>query len=319
MREVFEGEHEGARVQATVKIKEFCRDCELEVLVGNEQDFITFNSVFVNRPGLLLAGFEEYFGSQRVQIIGNAEHYYFRSLPEPEREKAILRLFSQHIPCVIFTRGINPWHKTLMYAEKYNVPVLSSPLTTTAINSTIARYLNDLLAPTQSLHGTLMDIGGTGVLLIGNSGMGKSEAALELVHRGHRLVADDAVIIKRIGDELVGKSPDAIKFFMEVRGIGVIDVRSMFGVGSVLDSDDINLVIQLEKWSTQADLDRLGDSEQTEEILGVNLPKLTIPVMPGRNLAIVVEVAARNYRLKKFGYNAVESLMERIHLENRHE
>lgn len=304
---------ENERVQVTVKIKDFCRDCGLEVLVGNEQDFIGFNSVLVNRPGLLLAGFEDYFGSHRVQIIGNAEHYYFRSLTEELRERALERLFSQHIPCVIFTRGISPWHKTLNYAEKYNVPVLSSSQTTTAINFTIARYLNDMLAPTQSMHGTLMDIGGTGVLITGNSGMGKSEAALELVHRGHRLVADDAVIVKRVGDELVGRAPDSIKFFMEVRGIGVIDVRSMFGVGSVLDNDDVNLVIQLEKWRSDAELDRLGDCEQTENILGIMLPKLTIPVMPGRNLAIVVEVAARNYRLKKFGYNAVESLMERLH------
>ena len=194
------------------------------------------------------------------------------------------------------------------------MPFLGSKLTTTAINTLLADYLDDLLAPSTSLHGTLMDIGGTGVLLTGDSGMGKSETALELVHRGHRLVADDAVVVRKVDNQLIGRAPESIKFFMEVRGIGIIDVRSMFGVGSVLDSDDINLVVQLEKWKSDMTYDRFGNENRTEEILGLQIPKMTIPVMPGRNLAIVVEVAARNYRLKRFGYDAAQSLAERANL-----
>lgn len=302
------------RTSVSVKLKDFCEHCQLELLVGNEQDYITFSSLLINRPGLLFAGFEDYFGSQRVQVIGNAEHFYFEQLDEQARDAALERLFAQHIPCVIVTRGIAPHHRSLELAERYNVPFLGSKLTTTAINTLLADYLDDLLAPSTSLHGTLMDIGGTGVLLTGDSGMGKSETALELVHRGHRLVADDAVVVRKVDNQLIGRAPESIKFFMEVRGIGIIDVRSMFGVGSVLDSDDINLVVQLEKWKSDMTYDRFGNENRTEEILGMQIPKMTIPVMPGRNLAIVVEVAARNYRLKRFGYDAAQSLAERANL-----
>lgn len=303
------------RLAATLPLREFCERCKLDLLVGKPDEPITFTSALVNRPGLLFAGFVEYFGNHRVQIIGNAEHYYFRSLDEKGRIAVLDRLYSQHIPCVILTRGIEPHPMTLKLAEKYRVPVLRTELTTTSIVTSLSHYLDELLAPSTTLHGTLMDIGGTGVLITGHSGMGKSETALELVHRGHRLVADDAVQVKRVDDTLIGRSPDAIKFFMEVRGIGIIDVRSMFGVGSVLDSDDINLVIELEKWNNDKPYERLGDTQLHENVLGIDIPKLLIPVMPGRNLAIVVEVAARNYRLKQFGYDAVSSLTERAKLD----
>lgn len=302
-------------ISKTVKLSEFCNDCSVELICGNAQDFITLSSVLVNRPGLLLAGFLDYFGDGRVQVIGNAEHYYYNSLSEDEKTKALERVFSQKIPCIIYARNIYPDAIALSIAQKHNVPVMLSTVTTTAINSKIAEYLNELLAPTLSYHGTLLDIGGTGVLVTGNSGLGKSETALELIHRGHRLVADDAVIIKRVNNELRGKAPRNIKFFMEVRGIGIIDVRSMYGVGSVLDSEEIHLVIHLEKWKNDTCFDRLGNNEQTEEILGINLPKLTIPVMPGRNLAVLVEVAVRHYRLKEFGYDAVKDLIERSDLK----
>ncbi|MEG1608568.1 MAG: HPr(Ser) kinase/phosphatase [Clostridia bacterium] len=297
-----------------IKIANFCDDCNIQLLYGNANDDIEFSSVLVNRPGLLLTGFKDYFGNGRVQIIGNAEHYYYNTLNEQDRYLALERVFSQKIPCVIYARNIQPPQIVEELSKKYNIPVMLSDVTTTAINSRIADYLDNALAPTVQYHGTLLDIGGTGVLLTGNSGLGKSETALELIHLGHRLVADDAVIIKRVSNELVGRSPENIKFFMEVRGIGIIDVRSMYGVGSVLDSEDIHLAIQLEKWTNDMTFDRLGNNEITENILGIELPKLKIPVMPGRNLAALVEVAVRNYRLKNFGFDAVANLMEKTKL-----
>lgn len=298
-----------------IKIQNFCEDCNIELLYGNADADIEFSSVLVNRPGLLLTGFIDYFGNGRVQIIGNAEHYYYNSLSEEERYLALERVFSQIIPCVIYARNIKPPQIVAELSAKYNIPVMLSDVTTTAINSRIADYLDNALAPTTQYHGTLLDIGGTGVLLTGDSGLGKSETALELIHLGHRLVADDAVVIKRVSNELIGRSPENIKFFMEVRGIGIIDVRSMYGVGSVLDSEYIHLAIQLEKWTNDTTFDRLGNNEITETILGIDLPKLIIPVMPGRNLSALVEVAVRNYRLKNFGFDAVTNLLERTNLK----
>lgn len=298
-----------------IKIKDFCEECHVQLLFGNPDADIEFSSLLVNRPGLLLTGFKDYFGNGRVQIIGNAEHYYYNTLSDEERYLALERVFSQKVPCVIYSRNIMPPQVAMDIAERYNIPVMLSDLTTTAINSKIASYLDSALAPTIHYHGTLLDIGGTGVLLTGNSGLGKSETALELIHLGHRLVADDAVIIKRVNSELYGRAPENIKFFMEVRGIGIIDVRSMYGVGSVLDSEDIHLVIELEKWTNDTTFDRLGNNEITENILGIQLPKLKIPVMPGRNLAVLVEVAVRNYRLKNYGFDAVASLLERTKLK----
>ena len=307
---------EDNNITKTVKLKDFCRDCCLELIYGDMQEYIALSSVLVNRPGLLLAGFDDYFGDGRVQIIGNAEHYYYQTMQQEKKEEILERLFSHKIPCLIYARNIYPDSLVLTIAEKHNVPVMLSSMTTTGINSKIAEYLNDVLAPTEFYHGTLLDIGGTGVLLTGDSGLGKSETALELIHRGHRLVADDAVEIKRVNHELRGTAPENIKFFMEVRGIGLIDVRSMYGVGSVLDSEDIHLVIELQPWNKNTQFDRLGNNEHTETILDINLPKLTIPVMPGRNLAVLVEVAVRHYRLKEFGYDAIKDLIERTNLKS---
>lgn len=298
-----------------IKISQFCKDCNIKLILGNMDDEIKFSSVLVNRPGLLLTGFKDYFGNGRVQIIGNAEHFYYNSLTEEQKKDALERVFSQKIPCVIYARNIQPTPPAFDLAKKYNIPIMISSLTTTALNSKIADYLVHILAPSVNYHGTLLDIGGTGVLLTGSSGLGKSETALELIHLGHRLVADDAVIIKRVNQDLIGRSPENIKFFMEVRGIGIIDVRSMYGVGSVLDSEDIHLVIELEEWTNQTTFDRLGNNEITENILDIELPKLKIPVMPGRNLAVLVEVAVRNYRLRNFGFDAVADLLQRTNLK----
>ena len=209
---VFDSEYS---VGESVKIKNFCQDCNLELLQGNETDYITFRSALLNRPGLILSGFDDYFGDGRVQMIGNAEYYYIKSLPDDKKEQAIEMLFSKRVPCVIYTRSINPSSLALEVASRYNTPVFLSHKTTTALNTDIADYLEKLLAPMKSVHATFLEISGIGVLLTGKSGLGKSETALELIHRGHRLVGDDAVIVKRIGDQLIGTAPERIKFFME--------------------------------------------------------------------------------------------------------
>ena len=297
-------------VVKTVKLGQFCKACGLNIIVGDEDDDVTFTSMLVNRPGLLLAGFEDYFGAGRVQLVGFAEHYYFDSLDSENKRKTTERICTKEIPCIVYARQLQPDATAIEVFRKNNIPVLQSACTTTQLNTTVADYLQNLLAPSISCHGTLLDISGTGVLITGESGLGKSETALELVHRGHRLVADDAVIIKKVNNELVGRAPDNIKFFMEVRGIGIIDVRRLYGVGAVLDSEDIHLVIELQKWKdNMGGVERLGKNQSETTILGIKKPKIVLPVMPGRNLAIVVEVAARNFRLKEFGYDPLKELM----------
>lgn len=301
-------------VSQTIRLGDFCKDCDLELLCGKEDDSVVFKSVLVNRPGLLLAGFENYFGNSRIQVIGNAEYYYLASLQYEEKEKALKRLFVQKIPCIIYARGIKPSQLEIDIATQYNVPILRSQMTTTWLMHELGNYLDNLLAYTDTVHGTLLDINGVGVLLTGHSGMGKSETAIELINRGHRIIADDAVFVKRVRNELIGKAPENIKYFMEVRGLGIIDIKNMYGVGAVLESEYIDLVIKLDKISDFADYDRLGSMDNTYEILGIALPQINIPVMPGRNIAVIVEVATRNFLLKKMGYDALEDLKKRTNL-----
>ena len=305
----------GEGIVESVKLSEFCKECDLRILYGAEDGDITFSSVLVNRPGLLFAGFEDYFVSSRVQVIGNAEYFYLASLTDEEKKKALLRLFEKNIPCVIYTCGILPSQMELDVAKNGKIPVLSSQMTTTWLMHEVGNFLDNLLAPTEMVHGSLLDINGVGVLLTGTSGMGKSETAIELINRGHRLIADDAVIVKRVRNELVGKAPDKIKDFIEVRGLGIIDIRSMYGVGAVLESEYINLVIHLDKITSLADYDRLGITDLTCEMLGVSLPQINVPVLAGRNVAVIVEVATRNFRLKRLGYNALDELKKRTNLE----
>ncbi len=302
-------------VSATIKLGEFCDKCGLQILLGNPDDDITFKSVLINRPGLLLAGFEDYFGNSRVQVIGNAEYYYLATLQDADKEKALRRLFVQRIPCVIYSRAIRPSQLEIDIAAIYGIPILMSEMTTTWLMHEVSNYLDDLLAPTEMVHGSLLDINGVGVLLTGSSGMGKSETAIELINRGHRIIADDAVIVKKIRKELVGQAPERIKHFIEVRGLGIIDVKSMYGVGAVLESEYIDLVIKLDKDADLAEYDRLGTNDDTYEILGIALPQISVPVLPGRNLAVIVEVATRNFRLKKSGYDALDELKKRTNLE----
>lgn len=292
-----------------VALEKFASDNELEILCNGNRDSVYFSTFNVNRPGLLLAGFEDYFGGARVQVIGYAEHFYLQKHTLAQRAVMLKALFAQKVPCLIYSRDLTPSSDVIELAIANHTPVLKSKKITSQLVNDLVTYFNYILAPEMSMHGVLVEVSGIGVLLTGHTGVGKSETALELIHRGHRLVADDAVIIKRIQNEIVGMPPQAIKHFMEIRGIGIIDVRSMFGVGSVLNEKSIDLVIEFSEWNQEDEIDRLGMKDCHENIFGVNIPKLKVPVMAGRNLAIVVEVAARNQRLKSLGYNALDELL----------
>ena len=299
-----------------VSIEKFAKDCRLTIVEGEKDSELQLTTVNVNRPGLLLAGFEDYFGDKRIQVIGNAEYCYLNSCADEDRAIKLESLLSRKIPCVIYTRGIEPSNVMKQLCIKHNVPLFKTDLLTSQLVNELVDYLNDLLALSASMHGVFLEVSGIGVLLTGNSGMGKSETAMELVHRGHRLVADDNVIVKKIQGKIIGSSPANIRHFMEIRGIGIINVQSMFGVGSVLNQKDVDLVIELREWQPDAESNRLGDIVHYENILGIEIPKLTTPVMAGRNLAIVTEVAARNERLKKLGFNATAQLLANVGFSN---
>lgn len=267
----------------------------------------------LNRPALQLAGFFDYFDAERVQVVGKIEHTYIHNMFPSELKEILRKLFSAHIPCLIFTRDLEIPEMVLECAREYQIPIFQTGMATSAFNSDLNRFLKTELAPRTSVHGVLVDVYGEGVLIIGESGIGKSETALELIRRGHRLVADDVVEVKRVSDEsLIGSSPDIIRHFIELRGIGIVDCKMLFGVQSVKDENEINIVIQLQEWEADTEFDRLGLIEQHMDILGVDVPSHTLPIRPGRNLAIIVESAAINYRQKKMGYNAAEEINKRV-------
>jgi len=266
----------------------------------------------INRPALQLTGYYEHFASERVQIIGYVEFTYLQHLDEEARVKAFEEFVSRDIPCVIFTTQMVPGEE-LALCDKYNVPALGSDKKTSGFMAEIIRWLNVQLAPTISIHGVLVDVFGEGVLIMGESGIGKSEAALELIKRGHRLVSDDVVEISRVSDvTLVGTAPDITRHFIELRGIGIIDVKTLFGVESVKNTQSIDLVIKLEEWNKDKEYDRLGLEEEYIELLGNKVVCHSLPIRPGRNLAIIVETAAVNHRQKKMGYNAAQELYKRV-------
>lgn len=266
----------------------------------------------VNRPGLALTGFFDYFAENRLQLLGKAEYKFLEGLSDAERAERLDELFSKNIPAVIITHGLEVKPDVLASAQKYNIPLLCTDDSTSNMMSAIISILNVELAPRISRHGVLVEVYGEGILMIGESGVGKSEAAMELLKRGHRLVADDAVEIKRVSDRtLVGSSPELIRYFIELRGIGIVDVRQIFGMGAVKETEKINLVLSLEAWDETKTYDRLGLTSEYYEILGLKIPKITLPIKPGRNLAIIIEVAAMNNRLKRLGYNAAEELSRR--------
>lgn len=267
----------------------------------------------INRPALQLAGYLEHFAKERVQIIGYVEFTYLQHLDAEECRFTYERFVSSHIPCVIFSTMTQPTEEMLELAMKYNVPTFTTDRTTSSFMAEIIRWLGVQLAPCISIHGVLVDVYGEGVLITGESGIGKSEAALELIKRGHRLVSDDVVEIRKVSDvTLVGSAPDITRHFIELRGIGIIDVKTLFGVESVKDTQSIDLVIKLEEWDKEKEYDRLGLTEEYTEYLGNKVVCHSLPIRPGRNLAIIVEAAAVNHRQKKMGYNAAEELYRRV-------
>jgi HPr kinase/phosphorylase len=267
----------------------------------------------INRPALQLTGYYDHFVKERVQIIGYVEYSYIMQLEENERNRIYERFVSSGIPCVIFTTLTEPSEAMLNIARKYGVPTLVTERTTSGFMAEVIRWLGVELAPSISVHGVLVDVDGEGVLIMGESGIGKSEAALELVRRGHRLVSDDVVIIRKVSDvTLVGSAPDLTRHFIELRGIGIIDVKTLYGVEHVKDTQSIDLVIKLEDWDKDRDYDRLGLEEEYTEFLGNKVVCHSLPIRPGRNLAVIVETAAVNHRQKKMGYNAAQELYRRV-------
>ena len=267
----------------------------------------------INRPALQLVGFFDHFDAERIQVIGYVEYSYIQKMEVEEREKAYDELMSKQFPCIIFCRGMEPDEQIIEAANKYGVPVLVTEKATSAFTAEIVRWLNVELAPCISIHGVLVEVYGEGVLIMGESGIGKSEAALELIKRGHRLVTDDVVEIRRVSDEtLIGTAPDITRHFIELRGIGIIDVKTLFGVESVKETQGIDMVIKLEEWNKDNEYDRLGLEENYTEFLGNKVVCHSIPIRPGRNLAIIVESAAVNHRQKKMGYNAAQELYNRV-------
>ena len=271
------------------------------------------NTPDVNRPALQLAGYFAHFESERLQIIGNVEYNYLKTLSEDQKETIYDIILAYAIPAFIFCRSHMPDEKFLTLAVKNNIPVFITEKATSSFSAELIRWLNVQLAPCISIHGVLVDVYGIGVLIRGESGIGKSEAALELVKRGHRLVADDVVEIRKVSDEtLVGTASEITRHFIELRGIGIIDIKALFGVQSVRKTQNIDMVIRLEDWDKQKEYDRLGLNEEYEEYLGNKVVCYRIPVRPGRNTAIIVECAAMNHRQKQMGYNAVEELYRRV-------
>lgn len=267
----------------------------------------------INRPALQLTGYFEHFASERVQIIGYVEFTYLMHLEREEKMRCFEEFISKKIPCVIFTTMTEPDKDMLDLANQYAVPVFCTERTTSEFMAEIIRWLTVQLAPCISIHGVLVDVYGEGVLIMGESGIGKSEAALELIKRGHRLVSDDVVEISKVSDAtLVGTAPDITRHFIELRGIGIIDVKTLFGVESVKNTQSIDLVIKLEEWDKEKEYDRLGLKEDYTEILGNKVVCHSLPIRPGRNLAVIVESAAVNHRQKKMGYNAAQELYNRV-------
>ncbi len=299
---------------SSVTLKSIIAEFDLEVITdyGNFEN-VLISVADVTRPGLQLAGYFEHFGPDRMQILGNMETAFLDSLSSEERMTRIDALFSRGIPCLILSRNHLTSPEMLACSEKYQIPILRTSEPTANFVSSLVKHLNVELAPRVSLHGVLIEVYGEGILILGESGVGKSETALEIVKRGHRLIADDLVEVRRVSDTtLLGRAPEIIRHLIEIRGIGILDVKELYGVSSVKMQENIDFVINLELWNENKIYERLGINEETTEVLGINVPSITIPVRPGRNLAIIVEVAAINFRQKKMGYNAAKALTDRV-------
>ena len=300
-----------------VLLGKIVQEFNLEVLYAPDgYENIQIKTEDVNRPGLQLTGYFDYFVPQRIQLMGLVETTYLSNLTPEERLTSFEQLFSREIPALIIAHGVEAYPECMEMAKKYGRTILRTPETTSYIMSAVIGYLRVMLCPRITRHGVLVEVYGEGVLILGESGVGKSETAIELVKRGHRLIADDAVEIRRISKrKLMGSAPELIRHYMELRGIGVVDIHRLFGMSAVKKDSDIDMIINLELWREDAVYDRLGVEEQFTSIFDVNVPTLTVPVKPGRNLAVIIEVAAMNNRNKKMGYNAALEFTEQI---NRH-
>ena len=291
----------------------FAKALDLTVLSPSTRTEWDISLAEFNRPGLEFVGYYDYFAYERPQVIGKGEMTYLQSLSESDRHARLKKFFSYPVPCVIICRGMTPPPDLLDMARESDVVVLQSQISTTQFIVDAILYLSRVLAPSTTMHAVLVNVYGVGILITGESGVGKSEAALELIKRGHQLVADDVVVIRRVTDNrLVGTAPETVRHFMEIRGIGIIDIRAMYGISSVSMNAAVDMEVHLEVWKDKKEYDRLGLEEQTTSIMGVTIPHLVMPVKPGRNLAIIIEVAARNYGLKKMGYSAARELDRRL-------
>ena len=296
-----------------VKLPELVEQLGMAVLnKGKDYETALVGIRDVNRPGLQLVGFFDYFDERRLQVIGMAETKMLESMTTEQRAESFSHLFEYDIPALVVSRDLDVYPECLSMARKHQRTLLHTADTTVVFTTRVIEYLSRRLAPTITRHGVLLDIYGEGVMIIGDSGIGKSETAIELVKRGHRLVADDAVDIRLVSDRLLGKAPELIRHYIELRGIGVIDLQQLFGMSAVKLESQIDLVVELERWQEDKFYDRFGLDEQTVDILGIKVPIVTIPVQPGRNLAVIVEVASMNNRSKKYGFNAAAKLAEEL-------
>lgn len=302
----------------TIPLSKIIHELQLETaFLPKSADDILIQSRDVVRPGMELNGYHEYFDPNRIAVLGRAEMYMLESLKPERRAMALDSYLSLKPPAVIVARGIDPGKDFMEIAETYHVPVLRTTESTSNVVASLVAYLNVELAPRITRHGVLVEVYGEGILLVGDSGVGKSETAIELIKRGHRLIADDAVEIRRVSSKsLVGQSPENIRHFIELRGIGIVNVARVFGVGAVKLSESLDLVVQLEAWDPTKNYQRTGLESEYYDILGVNIPSTIIPVSPGRNLAVVLETAAINNRQKKMGYNAAKELLIRLGLND---
>ena len=295
-----------------VKETDFVKALGLERVLPTDAKVLPIEVSNTNRPGMQFADYWDFFAYERPQLLGKVEMTYLSKLDESTRRERLKKYFSYPLPCIIICRGYPCFDEMKVFAAAHNVPIYSTKKETTQFELELIVFLRDYLAPRETRHGVLVSVYGTGLLITGNSGVGKSEAALELIKRGHQLVADDVVDIRCVGENrLIGEAPELVRHFMEIRGVGIIDIATMYGVGAIIRSKSIDMEVHLEMWQAGKEYDRLGMTENYTEILGVKIPSLLLPIHPGRNLAVVLEVAARNFRQKQMGYNAAVELARR--------
>ncbi|NGZ77121.1 HPr(Ser) kinase/phosphatase [Saccharibacillus alkalitolerans] len=296
-----------------VKVAELVQQFQFEVVSGESGLRRPIAVDDLNRPGLEMAGYFEYHSPERIQLLGKTELTFYHMLSKEDKMDRMSRLCSEETPCIIVTRSFDVPEELVQISSERDIPVLRSGMSTTSLSSRVTDFLERKLAPTTTIHGVLVDVYGVGIIITGSSGIGKSETALELVKRGHRLIADDAVEIRQSADnQLDGTAPELIRHLLEIRGVGIINVMTLFGAGAIRNHKRITLVVRLENWQPDKQYDRLGLDEETTRIIDTDVPLVTVPVRPGRNLAVIIEVAAMNFRLKRMGYNAAQQFTHKL-------